>query len=129
MVIDIDEYAEELDRAIQAWQYSVEYRGGGKAELIRFFSQKTVDDYWEDIKEEFSGRTVAGMSLPEARASIQSYMTKTIKARTKKADGLYAARAEFSEAMLRRLIEREEAKKTGPIEAWNTIQGYLKKGK
>jgi hypothetical protein len=115
-VSSIDDYDEELDRAIEYWQRSKEYAGGGRAELVRFFQQKTVDDYFEDVKEELEGRTIGGKSASETRASMQEYMTRDVKS-----NKVYEARSRWARMMFIRLKEREKE-----AETWKTIRDYIK---
>ena len=108
-----------MDRSIQYWQRSAEYAGGGRAELVRFFKQKTVDDYFESVKEELEGRTIGGKSASETRASMQEYMTRGVKS-----EKVYIARSQWARAMFMRLKEKEKE-----AETWKTIRDYIKEDK
>jgi hypothetical protein len=111
-----DDYDEELDRAIEYWQRSAEYEGGGRKELVRFFQQKTVDDYFEGVKAELEGRTIGGKSAAETRASMQEYMTRDVRS-----DKVYKARSQWARMMFKRLEYKEKEK-----ESWRTIREYIK---
>ena len=115
----IDDYDEELDRSIQYWQRSAEYAGGGRAELVRFFQQKTVDDYFESVKEELEGRGIGGKSASETRASMHEYMARDVHS-----DKMYKERAKWARMMFMRLKEREKE-----AETWKTIRDYIKEDK
>jgi hypothetical protein len=136
MPVSMDDYDEELDRAIEYWQRSAEYAGGGRAELVRFFQQTKVDDYFNEVREELEGRMIMGKSASETRASMHEYMTRDVHS-----EKMYKARAEWARAMFQRAEYRrkeEESWKTvrdyikpekKEEDPWKTIRDYLKEGK